>query len=331
LILQITQIPASVVCRVAMIVGMLLAFTQAQAQIATPASAPSQPVNLTLIATNKAGVSVEDARQEDFQIVDGKQPRAISQFSKDLRPVDYGLVMDNSQSLRSLLKPVILAAKSLVNSKRPDEEIFIIRFTGSQNIETVRDFTPDKAELTSGIDELHISNGQSAVIDAVGLAIKHTMEVKGADRSRRRALVLFSDGENRDSYYGIDQLIKFVREHDVQVFVVGLVWLLDEKPLLTRASPRATAEKLLEKIAQESGGRAFFPKGVDELIAVTSQIDHDLHFQYSIGFAPQGKAGEKGFRKIKVEGSTAPGREKLKAITRTGYLVPSPIQPATNK
>jgi len=324
------KIPSNVVCLAALIAGMFLIVTQAPAQTASPAAAASPVVKLTLIVTNKAGLSVEDVRQEDIQVFEGKQPRPISTFSKDLRPVDYGLVMDNSQSFRTLLAPVVGAAKSLINNKRPEEEIFIIRFTGSDDIRTMSDFTSNKAELISGLDELYISNGQSAVIDAVGIAIDHMMKVKGADTLRRRALVLFTDGEDRASYNESDPLVKLIRENDVQVFVIGFVHLLDPEPGFTRPSARVKAEKLLKRIAEESGGRAFFPRGADELNEAMSQVAHDLHFQYLVGFTRESKPAEKGFRKIKIETTVAPGREKLKLIARPGYLVSGPSQPTRN-
>jgi Ca-activated chloride channel family protein len=226
---------------------------------------------------------------------------------------------------------VIEVAKVLISANQPEDETFVESFVSSATIETNQEFTSDKAKLSAALDSLYIRVGQSAVIDAVYLAVKHTAEYRGGPTERRRAVVLFTDGEDRASYYGTDQLVKLLREKDVQVFIVGIVNLLAKDGGLIRKSPREAAERLLNRIADESGGRVFFPRDVKELSEATAQIAHDLHFQYLVGFERQGKPREQGFRKVKVKIADAPGREKLKVITRPGYLVKAPDSPSKAK
>lgn len=296
-----------------------------------PSPTPSQSVKLTMIVTDKANHSVDDVRQEEVQLVEDKLPRAISLFSKDVRPADYGLVLDASGSFRSLLGAVVGAAKILISANQPEDETFVESFVNTEHIETPQAFTGDKTKLSAALDSLYVRGGQSAVIDAVYLAVKHTVEYRGRLADRRRAVVLFTDGEDRASYYNTDQLVKLLRENDVQVFVVGLVNLLDKEAGLIRKSPREAAERLLNRIAEESGGRVFFPRDAKGLSEATAQIAHDLHFQYLIGFEWQSRPGEKGPRKFKIKLTDAPGREKLTVITRPGYLVTPPDSPAKAK
>jgi Ca-activated chloride channel family protein len=297
-----------------------------QAQEAQPSPATSQLVTLTAIITDRLNHSVDDVRQEEIQVVQDKMPQAISYFSRDLRTVHYGLVLDTSESFKSLLSHVVQAAKALINSNQPEDETFIERFVDSDKIETVQEFTADKSKLNAALDSLYIRGGQTAVVDAVYLAVKHTAEYSGGSTERRHAVVLFTDGEDRGSYYGSDKLVKLLRENDVQVFIVGIVNLLDKEAGLIRKSPREAAETLLKRIAEESGGRVFFPGNVNELSEALTHIAHDLHFQYLIRFERQRKPGEKGFRKLKVALAQTSGREKVTLIARPGYLINDPGQ-----
>lgn len=283
--------------------------------------APAQTVKLTMIATDRANHQVGDVRQEDVQVFSDKLSQAVSLFSRDVRPVDYALVVDNSGSFRDLMTPVIQAATLIVNGNTPADETFIERFISSDKVETVQDFTAEKPKLIGALASLYVEKGQSAVVDGIYLAVKHTAEYRKGTEERRRAVVLFTDGEDRSSFYRDDQLTKLLRETDVQVFVVGMVNLLSKEGGLIRRSPRQAAEELLNRIARESGGRVFYPKDNDELLQVSAAIVQDLHFQYVIGFEHRGKPGEKGFRKVKVKITETAGREPFIVITRPGYLV----------
>jgi Ca-activated chloride channel family protein len=303
---------------------LLLAVNWLLAQEPQPSRPLSQSVTLTMIAIDNANHAIDDLRQDEIQLVEDNQPRPISLFSKDARPTDYALVIDNSGSFKPLLGPIAEAAKILVSANQPEDETFVESFANSATIETTQEFTSDKAKLNAALDSLYIRQGQTAVIDAIYLAVKHTAEYKGGPSQRRRAVVLFTDGEDRNSYYRDDQLVKLLRENDVQVFVVGIVYLLDKQRGLIRKSPREAAEGLLNRIAEQSGGRAFFPRKIQELSGVMAEIAHDLHFQYLIEFERQAKLGEKGFRKVKVKIASRPGQEKSNVIIRPGYLVKTP-------
>jgi Ca-activated chloride channel family protein len=298
--------------------SLLLPLTP-QAQQTQPQPGSSQSVTLTMIVTDGANHSLDDVRQEDVQLIEDKQPVTVSLFAKDTRPVDYALVMDTSGSFKALLPSVVETAKGLINSNHAEDETFIESFVNSDKIETVQEFTTDKAKLGAALDWLYVKNGQSAVIDAIYLAVKHTAEYSAPDR--RRAVVVFTDGEDRASFYGADQLAKILRLNDVQVFIVGITKLLDRQAGLFRPSQRDAAEQLLNRIAEESGGRVFFPRDAKELAEAVSQIAHDLRFQFLVGFERQTKPGEKGFRKVRVKIANAPGREKVDVITRPGYLL----------
>jgi Ca-activated chloride channel family protein len=198
--------------------------------------------------------------------------------------------------------------------------MFLYRFISSDNIETVQDFTANKDALMDGLDTLYIEGGQTAVIDGVYLAAEHVAEYKkgGDDDRRRRALIVVTDGEDRASYYLESQLFQRLREEDVQIFVIGFVNELEADKGLIRKSPRDKAVALLNRLASETGGRAFFPNSISELPDVANEIVHDLRTQYVVSYDPTNKSHDGTYRSIKVTIADAPGQGKRIALTRSG-------------
>ncbi len=235
-------------------------------------------------------------------------------------PVIYGLAVDTSGSLRPAFEQVINAAKAIINSNKKGDETFLERFISSDKIETIQDFTSSKDALMDGLDTLYIEGGQTAVIDGVYLAAEHVAEYKKGsnDDRRRRALIVVTDGEDRASYYPEADLFRRLREEDVQIYVIGFVNELDAEKGLIRKSPRDKAVTLINRIATETGGRAFFPQSISELPEVANQIVRDLRTQYVISYDPTNKAHDGTYRAIKVNVADAPGRDKRIALTRSG-------------
>lgn len=310
----------------AVIAWLLLVQTSSSGQ--TGVSSEPQQFRMSLIVTDRrTNRSVENVRQENIQITEDGQPLAISFFEKDERPVRCVVAIDTSGSFRPLLQAGINVAKALIANKRADDEMMVAAFVGSNRIETVQTFTTDSSVLLESLKPLVPGGGQSAVIDAVYLAVTAAAERQAGNPGVRPVVVLITDGEDRLSFYTQDQLKKLLRGHDVQIFTVGLVVRLDKEPGVIRRSPRERAEKLLVDLAEETGGRVFFPNNDKELSEATAQIFLDLRLQYLLGFKREVKPGEKGFRKVKASVVNDPQAKNLVAITRRGYLV-GPKEPA---
>ena len=93
---------------------------------------------------------------------------------------------------------------------------------------------------------------------------------------------MITDGEDRNSFYKEPRLFERLREEDVQIYVIGFVKALEKEGGLIRKSPREKAVNLLNKLATETGGRAFFPQSISELPQIASEIVHDLRTQYVV-------------------------------------------------
>src|SRR5205807_10027944 len=212
----------------------------------------------------------------------------IESFTREEVPISYGLAVDTSQSLRSQIQAVIDAGKTIVSSNKPGDETFLVRFISSDKIETVQDFTSNKDLLMDGLDTLYTEGGQTAVIDAVYLSAEHVAEYKkgNLDDRRRRALIVVTDGEDRNSYFKQDQLFERLREEDVQIYVIGFVGELDKEGGLIKKSSRERAVALLNRLATDTGGRAFYPQSITELPEIAGAIVRDLRTQYVISYTP---------------------------------------------
>jgi|SRR5882724_7719850 len=263
---------------------------------------------------------INNVQKDEFRIMEDGVAQPIFSFTREEVPVMYGLAVDTSGSLRPAFEQVINASKAIINSNKRGDETFLERFISSDKIETVQDFTASKDSLMDGLDNLYIEGGQTAVIDGVYLAAEHVAEYKksGDDDRRRRALIVVTDGEDRASYYNELQLFQRLREEDVQIFVIGFVNELEADKGLIRKSPREKAVILLNRLASETGGRAFFPNSISELPEIANEIVRDLRTQYVVSYDPTNKAHDGTFRSIKVMVADGPGQGKRIALTRSG-------------
>ena len=280
-------------------------------------------VNLNVRVVDRNNRSIGSLSQRDFQIFEDGVAQKIDSFTKGEVPTNYSLVIDNSGSLRFQLDKVIEAGKIIVGTNRPADETSVVRFVSSDKIEIVQDFTPKKADLNDALDNLYIEGGQTAIIDAVYLTAdrvdKYEKSRDPNDR-KRRALILVSDGEDRDSYYNEQQLFQLLRESDVQIYVVGFVNELDKEGGLISKSPQKKAKEFLERLATETGGKAYFPNNVSELNTIATDIASELRTQYSISYYPTNAERDGKFRNIKVVVADGPNSQKRIAVTRTGRV-----------
>jgi Ca-activated chloride channel family protein len=280
-------------------------------------------VNLSVRVVDRNNRPINNIPESEFKIYEDNVPQKIEFFSKSEVPTNYSLVIDNSGSLRSQIEEVIEAGKILVAANKPEDETSIIRFVSSDKVTIEQDFTSNKADLNDALDSLYIEGGQTAIIDAVYLAASKVTEYEKATNKvdrRRRALVLVSDGEDVSSYYSQQQLFDLLRETDVQIYVVGFVKDLSaEKGFITK-SKQGKARSFLEKLASETGGKAYFPNSVSELSGIARDIASELRTQYSIGYLPTNDRNDGTFRNIKVLVDDGPNKQKRIALTRAGRV-----------
>lgn len=278
-------------------------------------------VNISVRVVDRNNRPIGNLRQGDFKIFEDGAPQQIEFFSQSEVPTNYSLLVDNSGSLRQQIDQVIDAGKILVSSNRADDETAIIRFVSSDKIEVLQDFSKNKTDLNDALENMYIEGGQTAIIDAVYLAVERlnqtTTPQKDLDRTRR-AIVLVTDGEDRSSYYSEAQLLELLKESDVQIFVVGFVKELSGERGFISKSPQGKAKAFLERLGNATGGKSYFPASAAEMNTIAKDIASELRTQYSIGYIPSNDRKDGTYRNIKVAVNDGPGSQKRIAITRAG-------------
>lgn len=278
-------------------------------------------VNLNVRVIDRNNRSIGTLRKDEFKVYENNVLQQIESFSRAEVPTNYGLVIDNSGSLRHQLEKVIEASKIIVGTNRPDDETCIIRFVSSDKVEVVQDFTSKKNEVNESLDNLYIEGGQTAIIDAVYLAAEKVDEyekTRNPNDKKRRALILVSDGEDRDSFYKEQQLFELLRESDVQIYVIGFINELTKDGGFISKSPQDKAKNFLTRLATETGGKVYFPNSVSELNQIATDISSELRTQYVLSYYPSEDSKDGSFKNIRVLVNDGPNKEKRIAVTRAG-------------
>jgi Ca-activated chloride channel family protein len=278
-------------------------------------------VRLGLTVIDEKNRTADDVKREDVRLfVDGVE-QAIGHFEKETAPASYGLVVDNSGSVRGRMHLIIAATRFIVANNQPGDETFLVRFVDSRNIKVFEGMTPDAAAVQRALDDMYVEGGQTAVIDAVYTSAEYLLQSSkpAGEGPRRRALVLVSDGEDRASYYKLDQLLPLLRGGDIQVFCVGFVTdLRRDGGFAGGRGSRDKAESLLRRLAEETGGRAFFPRNVKELQEAAEEVVKNLRTQYVLGYTPAATPTAKSSGKLEIKLAETNGKGKRTAIHKPG-------------
>lgn len=283
-------------------------------------------VNLNVRIVDRNNRPIGSVQKPEVKVYEDNVLQTIDSFSKAEVPTNYALVIDNSGSLRNQLEKVIDASKIIVNTNRPGDETSVVRFVSSDKIEVVQDFTPNKADVNEALDNLFIEGGQTAIIDAVYLAAEKVdtyEKTRNPNEKKRRALILVSDGEDRDSYYNEQQLFELLREAEVQIYVIGFTSELSKEGGIITKSPKSKSEAFLKRLAEETGGKYYFPQAISELETIARDIASELRTQYIISYYPTNESNDGRFRNIRVAVDDGPNKQKRIAITRTGRTTSS--------
>lgn len=289
----------------------------AQSPTARPSPAAAQtPVRLELTLEGGTGRPSPVLRREDVRVfVDGVE-RPVVLFEKHELPVSYGLVVDNSGSLETQLGLVASAAQLAVEGNRRGDRTFVVRFVDHENIRILQEMTDDKVALKGALGSMKAEGGATALLDALYLSGDYLLKNMPAagSMSRTRALLLVSDGEDRNSYYNVEQVLKLLKGAGVRVFCVGLTGALDKEKGPLRVDKRGAARNLLSKLAAETGGRAFFADGAGELKEAVAEAVGSMRTRYVVAYEPHARAAGKGRGKVEVKLVGALAKEKLKAV-----------------
>jgi len=266
-------------------------------------------VNVLFIATDKHGKFVRDLNQQDFTILDDhKPPQAIVNFHRETDlPLHLGLLLDVSGSVQSRFGFEQDAAVSfLQHSLRAGfDKAFVVGF--NKQSELAQDFTDDVQLLSAGIHRLH-DGGGTALYDAIYRTCKEKFLKDRPDHPTRKAIVILSDGEDNQSEVSRAQAIEMAQRAEVIIYAIST----DDSGLILRG------DKVLEQLAEATGGRAFFPYKMKEITHSFAAIEDELRSQYVVSYRPADFDADGRYRTIEISAL----KKDLQVRARKGYFAP---------
>lgn len=289
---------------------LLLTGSRADAQAqAPPPYQLSVNVNLVLLhaaVRDRKGAPVSDLGERDFQVYEDGVPQTIRLFRNEDVPVTVGLVVDHSGSMRSKLADVIAAARTFVQSSSPEDEMFVINFNEkvALGLPPGVSFTNRPAELARAISDAP-ATGQTALYDAV---VRAQSRLQAGSREKKVLLVISDGGDNTSTHTQTDVLNLAGRLSSL-VYTIGIFDAED---------PDRNPE-VLKRLAQATGGEAYFPKEHAEVVTVCERIAHDIRHQYTLGYVSASAVRPGSWRTIRVV-ARPPGKDRLTVRTRSGYF-----------
>ena len=266
-------------------------------------------VNVLFIATDKHGKFVRDLGQNDFSILDDhKPPQAILNFRRETDlPLHLGLLIDVSGSVDSRFDfEQDAATRFMEHTLRAGfDKAFVVGFNSHSQL--VQDFTDNVQLLAAGVHKLHDSGG-TALYDAVYHACKEKFLKDRPDRPVRKAIVIVSDGEDNQSEFSKAQAIEMAQRAEVIIYAIST----DDSGLVMRG------DKVLEQLAEATGGRAFFPFKMKDITHSFAAIEDELRSQYVVSYKPANFDADGRYRSIEISSL----KKDLQVRARKGYFAP---------
>ncbi len=251
-------------------------------------------VELYTSVFDKQNRPVEGLEQKDFTVSEDATAQEIARFERvtDL-PIHAAVTLDISGSMeQSLDKARQSALEFFQQIVRTKDRAAVITFNDHPNL-TVK-FTNDVPTLAAGLAGLKAERG-TALYDSVIFTLYYFTGVKG-----QRALILISDGKDEGSRFTWDDALDYARRAGVTIYSIGL---------------GDVDKRKLNQLAEETGGRAFFLKNVEEIAGIYAQVEKELRSQYLIAYQSSNTSGGKTFRSVDLK-VLRPGME---AKTIRGY------------
>ena len=256
--------------------------------------------------TDRQGGFVSNLGEQDFEVYENGVPQRIRLFRNEDIPVTVGLVVDHSTTMRPKLAEVSAAARTFVRSSNREDEMFVVNFNEIVSLGlpgTIR-FTNNTAELENAITAAP-TGGQTALYDAIAKALE---ELQAGSRDKK-VLIVVSDGGDNASARSLAQVMKLAGQSSAVIYTVGV---FDEE------DPDRNPG-VLKRLARATGGEAFLPDQLSEVVAICERIARDIRHQYTIGYVPINPARDGAYRAIRVV-ARAKGHDRLSVRTRTGYI-----------
>ncbi len=266
-------------------------------------------VNVVFTVVDKDGRFVRDLKQDQFKVLDNKlPPRQVMNFAAqtDL-PLHVGLLIDASNSIRDRFKfEQDAASEFLYEIIRPKtDRAFVLAF--DEVVDVTQDFTGDLDKLRTGIQSIKAGGG-TALWDAVYYSCRDKLMKEPSSSAVRRAIILVSDGDDNESRVYRQEAVEMAQRAEVIIFTISTSLM----------NKHTKGDENLKALAEATGGRAFFPVKLDDVVAAFGDIQDELRSQYMISYRPDQFVVNGQFRLIQIVADN----KKFKVRAKRGYFAP---------
>jgi Ca-activated chloride channel homolog len=267
-------------------------------------------VNVVFTVTDRHGKRVTDLKQADFHFVDDSKPVSeIRSFHAETNlPLQVGLLIDASSSVRDRFKFEQESAIEFLNQtvRKRYDQAFVVGFDVTP--EVTQDFTDDTEKLAHGVRELRPGGG-TAMYDAIYYACRDKLLKAPQIGPTRRAIILLSDGEDNQSHVTREEAIEMAQRANAIIYTIST----------NVSGTKGAGDRVLERMADATGGRAFFPFQIRDVTNAFGEIQEELRSQYDVSYKPADFKSDGHFRTIEI---VANDRKSFRVRARRGYYAP---------
>jgi Ca-activated chloride channel family protein len=253
-------------------------------------------VQVTVTIADGHGKFVRNVPQSAFHVFEDGRPQAVSHFASEDVPLEVVAAIDISGSMAPAMPKVKTAVKEFLRDVPPEDQVTLLGFNDS--IFTLTRKATDPAERIKAVDRL-APWGSTALYDV----LLRGVEILGR-QTGRKALVVFTDGEDQGSHATIHDVERRLQSSDVTLYMIGQGRGVTMEPL----------KRIMERLSVPTGGRALFTDSVDELHVAFADLLDELSNQYLLGYQSTNSKRDDAWRKIKVD---VDGHHDVRA--RQGY------------
>ena len=267
-------------------------------------------VNVLFTATDKKNRLVLDLTKDDFHVFEDEKPQNIRFFSRESNlPLRIGILIDTSNSVRDRLRFEQEAAVDfLTTTLRPGKDLaYIMGFDVEAQV--VQDYTEDMEKLSKAVRSLRAGGG-TGLYDAIYLACREKMLFfPPPEPYLRRVMIVIGDGLDNQSIHTREEALAMAQRAEVTIFAIST----------NRTGAPGRGDKVLKRLAEETGGRPFFPFSVRDLAGNFQEIARELRSQYSLAYVSSNAAHDGTFRQITID----PMEKNVRVRAKAGYFAPS--------
>jgi len=268
-------------------------------------------VSLNVTVSDLDGRFITNLDQTNFQVYEDGVQQNVTFFTRTQLPIALAMLIDTSASMDEKMATAQEAAIGFSQRLRPEDLVEIVDFDSRVNI--LQTFTNDAVELEQAIQQTS-AGGSTSLYNAIYISLRELSKapLRRAD-VRREAIIVLSDGEDTSSLVTFDEVLEQAKRSETAIYSIGL----QSDDSRSRVGFRE-ADFVLRQLAQETGGRAFFPNEVDELPKIYQEISDELSSQYSVGYISGNPLRNGQWRRIVVRVD----RESVEARAKQGYYSP---------